>query len=290
MKNKNNTYKKILVTGGYGAIGSYTETIFNKSKVILTDKNSLDVSKKIHVVNHVIKDKPDLILHLAALTDVDLCEKKKSLAMDINFRGTEHVAMVCKTYNIPLVYVSTSVVFDGKNSPTVGYTEEDRTAPINTYGKTKLLGEEIIKKLVKNYLIVRIGWLIGGAEKEKKFIKHVFQKIKNGETVYAVNDIFGTIAYGKNLMQFIKERLDKNEFGLYHFASSGICSRFDMTLKLKTILHSKSKIIPVSVVRFKKTFPAPRPKHQVLRSIKKPINKSWEDALTEYVENELLKA
>lgn len=280
--------KKILVTGGYGAIGSYTQTIFNKSKVILRGKASLDVSKKIHVIKQVEKYRPDLIMHLAALTDVDLCERKKKLAMDINFRGTKHVASVCKQYNIPLVYISTSVVFDGENSPSVGYTEKDKTAPINIYGKTKLLGEEIIKKLVKNYLIVRIGWLIGGREKEKKFIKHVFQKIKNGETVYAVNDIFGTIAYGKDLMKFIKERLEKNEFGLYHFASSGICSRFDMTLKLKAILRSKSKIIPVSAVRFKNTYPAPRPRHQVLISIKKPITKPWQDALSEYVNTELL--
>lgn len=287
MKNNTPVFKKILVTGGYGTIGSYVPTIFNKSKVILTGKDELDVSKKNHVINQVKKHNPDLIIHLAALTDVDLCEKKKKLAMDINFRGTNHIARVCKTYDLPLVYISTSVVFDGKNSPSVGYTEEDKTAPVNTYGRTKLLGEEIIKKLVNNYLIVRIGWLIGGGIKEKKFIRHVFQKIKNGETVYAVNDIFGTLAYGKDLMKFIKERLDNNEFGLYHFASSGICSRFDMSLQLKTILHSKSRIIPVGVVQFKENFPAPRPKHQVLISIKRPIAKSWQDALTEYVNTEL---
>lgn len=287
MKNNTHIFKKILVTGGYGAIGSYVPTTFNKSKVVLTGKDELDVSKKIHVINQMKKHNPDLIIHLAALTDVDLCEKKKKLAMDINFRGTKYVASVCKQYKIPLVYISTSVVFDGKSSPSVGYTEEDKTDPVNTYGKTKLLGEEIIIKMVKNYLIIRIGWLIGGGKKEKKFIKHVFQKIKNGETVYAVNDIFGTIAYGKDLMRFIKERLDNNEFGLYHFASSGICTRFDMTVLLKNILNSNSRVIPVSVVQFKQTFPAPRPKHQVLKSIKKPINKSWQDALAEYVKTEL---
>ena len=284
----NNLFKKILVTGGYGVIGSYVTEIFNKSKIILMDKNSLDVSKKSHVLKHMKKYQPDLVIHLAALTDVDMCEKNEKLAMKINFKGTEHVARACKEFDIPLVYISTSVVFNGMNSPSIGYTEEDKTSPINIYGKTKLLGEAIIRKLVKNHLIVRIGWLIGGAEKEKKFIKHVFRKIKNGETVYAVNDIFGTIAYGKDLMGFVKNRLDNDEFGLYHFACEGSCSRFDMALYLKELLHSRSKIIPVSASLFKDSFPAPRPKHQVLKSIKKPIKRDWKDALAEYVETELL--
>lgn len=288
MKNRNYFYKKILVTGGYGSIGSYVAQIFNKSKVILAGKDSLDVSKKNHILKHVNKYTPDLIIHLAALTDVDLCEKKKKLAMDINFNGTKHVASVCKKYNIPLVYISTAVVFDGKNPPLNGYTEEDIPSPINVYGKTKLMGEEIIKSLLKKFLIVRIGWLIGGGKKEKKFIKHVFQKIKNGETIYAVNNIFGTLIYGKDVVRFIKERLKNNEFGLYHLACSGICSRFDMALALKFILNSKSKIIPVNAKKFEGAFPAPRPKKQVLRSIKKSINKSWKDSLGEYVRNELL--
>lgn len=288
MKNGAYSYKKILVTGGHGSIGSYVSQIFNKSRVILTGKDSLDVSKKSQVIRYVNKYKPDLIIHLAALTDVDFCEKNRQLAIDINFKGTKHVVYACKQKNIPLVYISTAVVFDGKNSPPNGYTETDIPSPINVYGKTKLMGEKIIKDLLKKFLIVRIGWLIGGGKKEKKFIRHVLQKIKNGKTIYAVNDIFGTLVYGKDVVKFIKERLKNNELGLYHLSCSGICSRYDIALALKSILNSKSTIIPVRAEKFKETFPAPRPKRQALISIKKPISKSWNEALEEYVRSELL--
>lgn len=282
-KRKKRGFEKILVTGGGGAIGSYVSDVFKDSTVILTNKDTLNITKKSQVLEQVKKHNPDLIIHLAALTNVDFCEQHKSLAKKINFQGTENVALVCKKFNIPLVYISTATVFDGKNPPDGGYTEDDKPFPINIYGKTKLLGEEVVKKNLTNYIIVRIGWLVGGKENDNFFISYMSKKILRGEDIFAVNDIFGTVASARGMLNFVKEKLDRGETGLFHFACTGVCSRYDIALVLRDILNPKVKVSPVSAQSFKNEFPAPRPRYQVIQSKKHVLKQSWKDTLKEYV-------
>lgn len=282
-------FKKILVTGGNGAIGSYVSEVFKDSNIILTGKDTLDITKKSQVLKQVNKHRPDLIIHLAALTNVDYCEENKSIAMKVNFGGTKNIAMVCKKYNIPLVYISTATVFDGKNPPHGGYTENDKPSPINVYGKTKLLGEEIVKKILKKHIIIRIGWLVGGKENDKFFISYMSKKILRGEHVNAVNDIFGTLAYAGDMLKFIKKKLDHEETGLFHFSNKGACSRYDIALVLRSILNTKINVNPVSAQSFKKEFPAPRPKYQIIQSKRHVLKRTWKTVLKEYIKTAYLK-
>lgn len=278
----------IMVTGGYGTLGGYVLQVFSDSKVILTGRESLDVTKKEQIIRKVEEHKPDLLIHLAAITNVDLCEKDHVLAMSVNTYGTEKVVDVCKAYNIPLVYISTAAVFDGKNPPPGGYRETDNPHPINFYGETKLLGEKIIKRGLKKFLIVRVGWLIGGGKKEKKFISYITETIRKGESVEVVSDIFGTIAYAKDLIAFIKERMARSEFGLYHFGCLGVCSRFDIANILRLEINKKAKVIPVSYKMFRKEFFAPRPQREILQSMKIPFTEPWALTLRRYIKTELL--
>lgn len=279
---------KILVTGGMGTVGSYTKAIFNESAVFVMGKMDLDVTKIDQIEKVFDEIKPKAIIHLAALTNVDLCEKNPDLARQINTQGTKNIVLMAKKYNIPLVYISTSAVFNGENLPKDGYSEQDTPKPSNVYAKTKLLGEKIIEDNLKDYIIVRGAWMIGGAKKEKKFISYVFDKIKNGETLRVVNDRFGTLTYAKDLLNFVKERLSKKEFGLYHFGSKGICSRYDIANFLKEELKSNSIIEPASSREFEAQFPAPRPAYEVIKSIKFPFKSSWQTTLRNYVDTELL--
>jgi len=279
-------YKEILVTGGFGTVASYVKEVFNNSNVILTNKDSMDVTKPEVVQNTIESVDPDIVLHLAAITDVDLCERDEALAEKVNFRGTENVARICKVYDIPLIYISTSAVFDGKNSN--GYSELDSPNPSNVYAKTKLFGEKAIIKTLNRYLIIRAGWMIGGGKKEKKFLSYIVDKIKKGETIRAVNDKFGTVTYAKDLLAFAKERLIKSEFGLYHYGSKGVCSRYDIASLIRDILNKKSKIVSVSSQEFKTKFPAPRPKYEVVRSVKIPFRRSWDEVIREYIANEIV--
>lgn len=279
---------KILVTGGMGTVGSYVKAIFNEGAVFIMGKMDLDVTK-IDKVNKVFnKIKPTAIIHLAALTNVDLCEKNPNLAKQINIIGTKNIVSMAKKYDIPLVYISTSAVFNGKELINEGYSEKDIPQPVNIYAKTKLLGEKIVQQNIKNYIIVRGAWMIGGGKKEKKFISYIFNKIKNGDTVQVVNDKFGTLTYAKDLLEFVKERLSKKEFGLYHFGSTGMCSRYDIANFIKNALKSQSIIEPVSSKEFIKQFPAPRPIYEVIKSVNFPFKKSWQSVLRKYVEKDLL--
>lgn len=282
-----NFFKKILVTGGSGTVGGYVRSVFPESEVYLMAKNELDVTQKPQVARKIRKLKPDLIIHLAALTDVDFCEKEKAQAMKVNFKGTENVASVCQLVNVPLVYISTAAVFDGKNPPAEGYSENDFPCPINTYARTKLLGEKAIQSRLNQFLIVRVGWLIGGGQKEKKFISYIVERIQKGETVKVVNDKFGTIAYAQDLLTFIKERLINSEYGLYHFGCSGVCSRFDIAQVIRDILNKKAKIIPVSSKEFEKKFSTPRPEKEILASRKIPFHQPWSVVVKNYIKKEL---
>lgn len=280
---KKKKIKTILVTGGNGAIGSYVPEVFKESNVILASKEDLDITKKAHVSHFVKKYNPDLIIHLAALTNVDFCEQNKHLAKKVNYEGTKNIALICKMYKIPLVYVSTATVFGGKNPPKNGYTEDDTPSPINTYGKTKLAGEKIIEKTLENYIIIRIGWLVGGKENDKFFISYMSKKILIGEDIFAVNDIFGTLAYAYDMLVFVKDKIMKEETGLYHFASKGICTRYDIALVLKKLLNPSVTVTPVKAESFRGNFPALRPKFQVITSNKYKATKTWENVLIDYI-------
>ena len=277
---------KILVTGGMGTVGSYVKTVFNESTVFLPAKDVSDVTDLNQVQKNIEEINPDLIIHLAALTNVDLCEKNEDLATKINFEGTKNIALMSKKYKIPLAYVSTSAVFEGKNKN--GYSENDKPNPINIYAKTKLLGEEVIVKEIDNYIIVRGAWMIGGGKKEKKFISYIFDKIKNGEPVRAVSDKFGTLTYAKDLLLFIKDRVLNNEYGLYHYGSSGICSRYDIASFIKNELKSISQISPASSLEFEDKFSAPRPAYEVIKSVKYPFKTLWQETLRKYIISDLL--
>lgn len=281
-------YKCILVTGGEGTMGSYIKSVFPKSEVLLAGKNFLDVTDKNKILQIIKQYKPDLVIHLAALTNVDFCEQNPSIATKVNYEGTKNVALACRKFHIPLIYVSTAAVFDGKNPPNGGYTERNIPNPTSVYAKTKFQGEKIIKKLLKKFYIIRIGWLIGGGKKDKKFISYVFDKIKQGETINAVNDRFGTIAYAKDVIEFIKEISSYQRYGLYHFACNGKCSRFDIVNVLRDTINKDAKIIPVASKMFEADFPAPRPKMEILRSTKSNFNKPWQEVLKQYVKQELL--
>ncbi|HSX40810.1 MAG TPA: NAD(P)-dependent oxidoreductase [Candidatus Saccharimonadales bacterium] len=280
-------YKKILVTGGTGTLGRYAPTIFGKEKVVLADKKTLDVTKK-SIVEKVFKQiSPDLVIHLAALTNVDICEKNKNLCNRINFLGTKNIVAVCKKYDVPLVFLSTASVFDGKKE-TGGYSENDVPKPVNAYAKAKHLAENFIQNTLENYIIVRAGWMIGGGKDEKKFISYIIDKIRNGEHVKVVSDKYGTISYAPNLLLFVKKLLDEKASGVYHFGSNGICSRFEMATYIKNMINKNTIVIPVSSKDFERDFPAPRPTHEVLTSSKFPFKNHWKKDLRDYIQKELI--
>lgn len=286
---------KAVVTGANGMLGdSFCPLLENKgyhvvaadiianAKIIKLDIKNLD--KAMYVVK---KEKPGIIFHLAAETDVDKCELNEKHAYETNAKGTENMALCCKELDIPMVYISTGAVFDGEKEN--GYTEEDITGPVNIYGKSKLEGEKVVKALLSKYYIIRAGWMIGGYNKDKKFVWKIVELLKTKKEISAVTDKFGTPTFTKDLSKGIYDIVTKGEYGLYHSVNNGgICTRFDIAKKIIEYLNKKDVILkPVDSNAF--PMPAPRPKSEALinhRLFSMGMNnmRTWQEALKEYIE------
>jgi len=279
---------KILITGSNGVVGSYIPSVFTQSTLFMTTRTTMDVTNRDEVLKMANHIKPTIIIHLAANTDVDECQKNSAAAYEVNYIGTKNIAEAARLVRAIVIYVSTCAIFDGEKK---FYIESDKPNPINIYGKTKLLAEQTLINTLKKYYIIRSGWIIGGGQKEKKFISYVVKQLHDGKKeILAVEDKYGSLTYAKELILFMKELIQNKPYGVYHFSSSGACSRFDMGRVIVQMLDVNVTVKPVKSAYFQKKFFAPRPKYEVVKSIKKQYTKTWQETLKEYIRSEIQPA
>ena len=267
--------RKILITGGSGMVGSQTK--FG----IKLGRKELDINNTSSIEKAFRKHKPDIVLHLAAMTDMMECEKYPKKAFELNVSGTENLAKVCRENNIKLVYISTCAVFDGKKK--TPYIEGDTPKPLNVYGKTKLQGEIVSRIILPEVLIIRTGWLFGGGKKDKKFVKKVFDSLKTGNEVKAVSDRRGSPTYIPDLLNEIKKLIDQESKGIFHIVNTGNASYFEIAKEIKKLGKFKSKIISVKT----KDLESPKLNRGKMEGLKSKNIKlrPWEKALKEYLKN-----
>ena len=287
---------KILVTGAAGMLAAEVIPVFlrNGYKIIGTDINrrlpdieALDVTDAGAVSQKVKSTQPDYVFHLAAETNVDLCEKEPEHAFRVNAFGTKNIVEACKKYRLKLLYISTGGVFGGKKD--TPYTELDKLDPVNVYGKSKLEGEVAVRDLLKEYFIVRAGWMVGGWELDKKFVYKIVNQLKDGKkTLTVVNDKFGSPTFTKDFAANLANLIDSQKYGLYHMANKGTCSRYEMSLKIVEFmgLEKKVKVNPVDSSKY--PLPAPRARsemmeNRMLERIGLNDMPRWEDSLREYI-------
>lgn len=286
---------KILVTGAAGMVGSYIDRVFHEDKLILTDIREgflhLDVRDPKAVFDIIMREKPKVVLHLAAETDVDECERDPDLANHTNALGTQNLANACKANDSIMVYISTAGVFWGdKPEP---YTEFDDPNPMNVYGLSKLKGEEALMSLHNRYFIVRAGWMMGGGLLDKKFVGFMTRKVLSGnKELKVVNDKFGSPTYAKDLLEGIRWLLQTENFGIYHMVNPGSISRYEVCKEIVKILNKPDiELVPVSSAYF--PLSAPRARSEMMRNAKLDMlaaisMRTWQEALKEYLTVELL--
>ena len=278
--------RKIFITGGSGVLGGYVLKTFSSDKLYSPSHSEVDIldTEQLNKTFEIFK--PEIVIHLAAKTNVDECEKNPKEAMLINSEGAKNLAVLCKKFKSFLVYISTAAVFDGEKE---FFSEDDLPNPVNVYGKSKLSGEKYVEKNLRDYLIIRAGWLIGGGKNEKKFVSYIINQAKENNVIKAVNDKVGTITYAKELSLLIKDLLSEKQEGLFHFGSRGVCSRFEIARKILEIIGKDIKVIPVPSSYFEKSFSAPRPKREVIISRRIKFPSTWEESLTNYLTEEVFK-
>lgn len=290
---------KALVTGANGMLADALCPLLKKRGYIVyaTDLVSnaniskLDVRNLKDVMDFIKLRKPNIVLHLAAETDVDKCELNKNHAYETNAKGTENMAVVCKEFDIPLVYISTGAVFDGEKAG--GYTELDEPNPISVYGKSKLKGEEAVLSALTKYYIVRAGWMIGGYNKDKKFVWKIIQLLKTKKEIPVVTDKIGSPTFTRDFAKGLLDIMLTGKYGVYHCVNKGICSRFDIAKKIVEYIKIEDVILkPVTSEIF--PLPAPRGKTEALINYNLSCMgmdnmRPWQEALREYIEEILLE-
>jgi dTDP-4-dehydrorhamnose reductase len=230
---------------------------------------------------------PEFVMHLAAETDVDLCQEQPEHAFTSNALGTKHVALACQAADVRLVYISTVGVFDGEKIDP--YTEFDEPNPINHYGRSKLAGERYVQWFLRRFYIVRAGWMVGGGPKDHKFVGKILQQLNDGATtLYCVSDR-GTPTYAPDFARCLTELIETNSFGLYHMACRGLGSRYDVARKILDVLgRTDVELVKVEREFFRDTYPAPRPRSEMMRNLTLESQgwntmRHWEEALEEYL-------
>jgi dTDP-4-dehydrorhamnose reductase len=205
---------RILVTGAKGMLGTDLVCILEEKnhEVFATDIEELDITQ-LDSLNKMTEDiSPDVIINCAAYTDVDNAEEEPEKAFLINGIGVRNLALVCKKLDIDLCHISTDYVFDGtKENP---YTPDDLPNPINTYGKSKLAGENYIQEIWNKFYIIRTSWLYG--KYGKNFVYTILNLAKKQKELRVVNDQIGSPTWTVTLSKAIAKIIQTQKYGIYH--------------------------------------------------------------------------
>ncbi len=242
----------ILLTGAYGQVGTALRRIYtNKTNfnLILSSLTvpvgnpgiSLDVRNKVSI-NEIFKSLDiDIIIHLAAMTNVDECEKYPQKASEININGTRNL---CENFNGYFVYASTDYVFDGKNGP---YTENNAVKPINIYGSTKLEAEKIVLGKSGDNLIIRSNVIYDYSRSKANFLNWIIDSLKSKTKINVVNDQYNNPTSADSLALAIYKSIEKNINGVVHWADEELMNRYEFSIRIaKTFGLDESLINPIS--------------------------------------------
>ena len=290
--------KKIYIAGCGGMLGEAFYQQF-KSDFILKctdiDVNEewlsfLDFRDRDKYYDDVKNFAPDYLFHLGAFTNLEYCEINSDETYITNTISVENAVQIANKLDIPLLYISTAGIFDGKK---MTYDDWDIPNPLGVYARSKYMGERFVCENAKRYLICRAGWMMGGGpQKDKKFINKIMLQIKDGiRELNIVNDKDGTPTYTHDFALTVKELIEKEYWGLYNCVCGGQTGRLEVAKELIKILNLESEITINEVTSefFKETYFAERPASE--RLVNKKLNmrgiskmSDWKIALRNYIE------
>ncbi len=272
---------KVLVTGANGMLGQVLCPVFedNGLYVIPAGHKELDVTNYKTAKAAIENIMPQIIIHLAAYTNVDKAEEEFETAIKINKNGTKNIAKISKEINAIMVYISTDYVFDGeKNTP---YTPADTPNPLNKYGLSKLEGEKAVQENTDKYYIVRTSWLYGPDNRPqgKNFVDTMLNLAQKNDEIKVVEDETGSPTYTIDLAMGILGIIGK-PFGIYHISNEGETSRFNFAKEIFKLAGLNPELTPIQSKEYMTK--AKRPKYSSLQN-SIPI-RHWAEALKGYID------
>lgn len=227
---------KILGTGLNGLVGSrITELLKDKYEFEnISRSTGVDIQNREDVLKKIETSDAQVVLHLAAKTDVDGCEKDKTLgqsgeAWKINVDGTKNIADACSKTNKKLIYISTDFVFDGEDCPPDGYSEDDYPNPINWYGQTKYEGEKILQNFKTPWIIVRIAYPYRANFIKLDFFRTLLKRLREGKNIAAVTDNVFTPTFIDDIAFALNALIKNNSQGIFHVVGDQGLTPYDAT-------------------------------------------------------------
>lgn len=291
---------KIYIAGCGGMLGeAFYHTFRDDHELRCTDKDVneewlsfLDFRDLEAYRADVQRFRPDFLFHLGAHTSLEYCEQNIEDAYLTNTTSVENATYIANELGIPMLYISTAGIFDGSQDI---FDDWDRPNPMGHYARSKYMGELFVTQNVREHLVCRAGWMMGGGpRKDKKFIQKLMKQLKEGKTeLNVVHDKLGTPTYTFDFARSVKALMEKRYWGLYNMVCEGVTSRLEVAQQLVVELGiaDQVKVNPVSSDFFKQEFFAPRPDSERLINRKLHLRglnimSDWRVALKAYIDRD----
>ena len=274
----------ILVTGITGQLGYdvVKELERRGEKVIGTTRKEINLMTEDGAKNFILEKKPDAVIHCAAYTAVDKAESEAETALTVNGLGTRWIAVACREIGAKMLYISTDYVFGGDGR--TPYEIDSEKSPINTYGRSKLLGEDAVAAIVEKHFIVRISWVFG--INGKNFVKTMLNLADKNKKLKIVDDQIGSPTYTADLAPLLCDMIKTDKYGFYHATNEGFCSWAEFAEEIFKQAGKKVEIEKIATADY--PTPAKRPFNS--RLSKKSLDDagfkrlpSWESAVERYL-------
>lgn len=282
----------IIILGADGLLGGALLELFAEQSVAIIgwDKANIDVTNNAELIAKISPLKPQVIINATAYNSVDQAEQNATafaLAKSINETAVGNLAKLSNTLGCPLVHFSTDYVFDGMNKN--GYTEEADPSPQNKYGQTKAAGEGLLQKYTRQFYLVRLSRMFGRPGKslgaKKSFVDIMLDTAKANpeKEIRLVDEEVSCPTYSADLAEFVFWLLkNKKPFGIYHGANSGTSTWYSLATEVFRLKQLSVKLVPISNSEYQR--PAKRPMFSQLVNTKTAPQRSWNEALREYLQ------
>ncbi|HWV22621.1 MAG TPA: dTDP-4-dehydrorhamnose reductase [Thermomicrobiales bacterium] len=286
---------RVLVTGAGGQLGSYLLPALRDAGYDVRGMGhsegpdidmAVDITDRTQVARAMMAAKPDIVIHAAAMTNVDGCEEHPADADTVNHLGSANMAQIAAGQGAWLIGIGTDFVFPGDGG--APYAEDDPTAPISVYGCSKLAGERAILRADPSFAVARTAWLYGGAGKH--FPRTVLNVLRQHGKMDVVDDEVGSPTFAGDLAHAIVALLPHRPAGIFHLINEGAASRYELARAVATAADIDPDLVsPISTRDFLARYPLParRPANSTLRNIRAAALgvrlPPWEDAVNRYI-------
>jgi dTDP-4-dehydrorhamnose reductase len=245
---------RIVITGHKGQLGQALQTALARDDVLGLDLPEADITAPSSIIEKVAGYQPDVVVHAAAMTDVDGCERDPELAFRVNVTGTQNIALACERCGAAMVHVSTNDVFDGKLGRP--YYEWDTPSPQSVYARSKAAAEFYVRTLLNRFYIVRTAWLY--ARGGSNFVTKIIAAADRHGALKVVTDEVSAPTYAPDLADAIAQLIRTRHYGLFHFTNSGICSRYDWACKILELSgRGRVPVEPITTGQWQRSAPPP---------------------------------